>query len=163
MFLRKPDAAPTEGTRSYRATALASVMPEWYASCILPRLEKEKEPESGRICILVEKKDKLPTLASNGDELDTKTLGMARRKESCDETRNVRPTMYMASLDIKTAFDEPKPKHVAKIMDGHNTQGWIIATFLREMSGLSGKAIFGCVETSFAFNRCLRPLWRKNG
>ena len=32
--------------------------------------------------------DKLPTLASNGDELATKTLGLAGRKESCDETRN---------------------------------------------------------------------------
>ena len=26
----------------------------------------------------------------------------------------VRQTMYLASLDIKTAFDEAKPKHVAK-------------------------------------------------
>ena len=80
----------------------------------------------------------------------------------------VRPTMYMASWDIKTAFDEAKPKHVAKIMDSHNTQGWLIAALLREMSGLSGKAIFECVESSFAFNRCLRQgsaeaprLWQK--
>ena len=28
----------------------------------------------------------------------------------------VRPTMYMASLDIRTAFDETKPKHVARIL-----------------------------------------------
>ena len=48
----------------------------------------------------------------------------------------VRPTMYLASLDIKTAFDEAKPKHVAKIMDSHNTHGWLIAAFLSEMSGL---------------------------
>ena len=54
----------------------------------------------------------------------------------------VRPTMYLASLDIKTAFDEAKPKHVAKILDGHNTHGWLIAAHLREMSGLSGKATF---------------------
>ena len=80
----------------------------------------------------------------------------------------VRPTMYMASLDIKTAFDEAKPKQVAKIMDSHNTHGWIIAALLREMSGLSGKAIFECVECRFAFNRCLRQgsvevprLWQK--
>ena len=69
----------------------------------------------------------------------------------------VRPTMYMASLDIKTAFDEAKPKHVAKIMDSHNTHGWIIAALLREMSGLSGKAILECVESSLALNRCLKP------
>ena len=29
----------------------------------------------------------------------------------------VRSTMYMASMDIKTAFDESRPRHVAKIME----------------------------------------------
>ena len=60
--------------------------------------------------------------------------------------------MYMASLDIKMAFDEAKPKRVAKIMDSQNTQ----------------PAIFECVESRFAFNRCLRQvsveaprLWQK--
>ena len=37
---------------------------------------------------------------------------MARRKESRDQ-----------SLDIRTAFDEAKPKHVARILDDHNTHG----------------------------------------
>ena len=46
-----------------------------------------------------------------------------------------RPTTFMASLDTKTSFDEAKPKHVAKILDGHDTHGWLIAAFLREMSG----------------------------
>ena len=61
----------------------------------------------------------------------------------------VRPTMYMASLDIKTAIDEAKPKHVAKILEGHNTHGWLIAALLREMSGLSGTASFESVESRF--------------
>ena len=80
----------------------------------------------------------------------------------------VRPTLHLASLDIKTAFDEAKPRHVAKILDGHNTHGWIIAALLREMSRLSGKATFECVESSFVFNRCLQQgnveaprLWQK--
>ena len=80
----------------------------------------------------------------------------------------VRPTMYLASLDIKTAFDEAKPKHVAKILDGHDAHGWLIAALLREMSGLSGMAMFECVERNFCFNRCLRQgtaeaphLWQK--
>ena len=60
----------------------------------------------------------------------------------------------MARLDIKTAFDEAKPKHVAKIMDSHNTHGWIIAALLSEMSGLEGKVMFECVESSFVFSRC---------
>ena len=39
--------------------------------------------------------------------------------------------MYVPSLEIKTVFDEAKPKHVAKIMDSHNTHGWMIAALLR--------------------------------
>ena len=52
----------------------------------------------------------------------------------------VRPTMYLASMDIKTAFDVARPRHVAKIMESHDTHGWLIAALLREMSGLEGKA-----------------------
>ena len=80
----------------------------------------------------------------------------------------VRPTMYLASFDIKTAFDEAEPKHVAKIMDNHNKHGRITAALLREMSRLTGNATFECVESSFVFNRCLRQgsveaprLWQK--
>ena len=71
-----------------------------------------------------------------------------------------RLTMYMASVDTKTAFDEAKANHAAKIMDSHNAHGWIIAALLREMSGLSGKAIFECVE-SLAFQSLLAA--RKRG
>ena len=76
--------------------------------------------------------------------------------------------MYLASLDIETAFVEAKPKHVAQIMDSHNTHGWLIAAHLREVSGLKGKAMFECVGSSFVFSRCLRQgsvgaprLWQK--
>ena len=170
VFLRKTDAAPTKGIRSYRAIALTSVMSKWYASCVLLRLEKEKEPE------------KWKNLQIGGIEgiscqhLPVMVTNLLQKHWEWQEERNpvmrqgtvVRPTMYMASLDIKTAFDEAKPKHMAKIMDNHNTHGWIIAALLREMSGLSGKAIFECVESSFAISRCLRQksveaprLWQK--
>ena len=89
--------------------------------------------------------------------------------------------MFLTSLDIKTAFDEAKPKHVAPILDSHNTHGWLIAALLREMSGLDCKAMFVCVESSFRLNKCLRQgrveahvcgrkwplkfwlMWKKNG
>ena len=45
-------------------------------------------------------------------------------------------TMCLARMDIKTAFDEARLRHVAKIMEGRNTHGWIISALLREMSGL---------------------------
>ena len=62
----------------------------------------------------------------------------------------VRPTMFLASLDIETAFDEAKPKHVARILDDHNTHGWLIAALSREMSRLSGTASFESVESLVA-------------
>ena len=46
VFLRKPDAKPKKGIRSFRAVVLTSVMSKWYASCIVLRLEKQKEPQS---------------------------------------------------------------------------------------------------------------------
>ena len=46
VILRKPDAAPKKGIRSYRASALTSVMSMWYAACIILRLENEKELEA---------------------------------------------------------------------------------------------------------------------
>ena len=43
VFLRKPDAdLKKKGIRSYRATALTSVMSKWYAACISLRLVIEK-------------------------------------------------------------------------------------------------------------------------
>ena len=37
----------------------------------------------------------------------------------------VRPTMCLASLDIKTAFGEARPRHLAQIVESHDTHGWI--------------------------------------
>ena len=44
VCMRKLDAAPKKGISSYRDT-LTSVMSKWYATCIILRLENEKEPE----------------------------------------------------------------------------------------------------------------------
>ena len=49
----------------------------------------------------------------------------------------IRPTVFLASRDFKTAFDEARPRHVAQIMEGHNTHG-------------------GSLQTSYA--RC--PVWK---
>ena len=89
MFLRKPDAAPTEGIRSYRATALTPVMSMWYASCILLRLENEKEPEKWKKLHIGELDgiscQHLQVMMTNVIQKHWEWQG---RKESCDETRN---------------------------------------------------------------------------
>ena len=46
LVLRKPDAEPKQGIRSYRAFALTSVCSKWYASCIILRLEQERGTEN---------------------------------------------------------------------------------------------------------------------
>ena len=52
----------------------------------------------------------------------------------------MRPTLYLASMDIKTAFNVARPKHIAKIMKIHDVHEWIIAALLLEMAGLEGQA-----------------------
>ena len=103
---------PKKGIRSYRAIALTSVMSKWYASCIILCLKKEKELErwkklhlggvDGISC------QHLQVMMTN---LLQKTLGMAKeeRNPMLKHGSVVRPTMYLASLDIKTAFDKAKP------------------------------------------------------
>ena len=46
VFLWIPGAGRKKEIRNYRALPLTSVMSKWYASCILLRLEKERELES---------------------------------------------------------------------------------------------------------------------
>ena len=144
VFLRKPDSAPTIEIRRYRAIALTSVISKWSASCIQLRLEKEKEPEKWK---------KLHIGGLDGiscQNVQVMMTSVIQKHWEWQEEGNpvkkhgtvVRPTLCLASLDIKTAFDEARTKHVAKIMDSHNTHGWTIAALLREMSGLSGKAMF---------------------
>ena len=63
----------------------------------------------------------------------------------------IRPTMYLANMDIKTVLNVARPKHIARIMED-----WIIATLLREMTGSEGQAVFECVESEVSFARCIR-------
>ena len=72
-----------------------------------------------------------------GNKSITKTLG--RGKIFHVETRQrgaSNNVMLMASLDNKTACDEARPRHSAKIMESCDVHGWLIAAVLRERSGL---------------------------
>ena len=46
VFCWKLDAEPKNGIRSYRAVAFIPVISKWFASCIILRLEQEREPEN---------------------------------------------------------------------------------------------------------------------
>ena len=158
VFLLKLDAEPKKGIRSCKATALTSVFSSGTHLVLFFALSergtrKLEETACGKIGW---NKLQLSTPASDGNKYNSKTLGMARGQNSHVETWQcsvVRSTMYMASMDIKTAFDEARPRHVAKIMENHDTRDWLFAAML---TGLESKAMFECVESSFVFNRCLR-------
>ena len=67
-----------------------------------------------------------------------------------------RPTMYVASMDICTAFDVARPKHIAKMMGDQDVHGWITTALLREKTGMDGQTTFEIVEGKFQFTRSIR-------
>ena len=106
----------TKGIRSYRAIALTSVMSKWCAACTVLRLEKEKEPESwkqlhvggieGISCQHLQKL--LAQLLQKHWEWQED------RRKNTRRSSKKRLTIYLASVEIKTAFDVARPKHKAK-------------------------------------------------
>ena len=79
--------------------------------------KKKKSLRVGRNCTWEGGRDKLPTPASD-DKFGTKKLEWQKERGLILKHGSVvRPTMYLASLDIKTAFDEARLRHVAKITE----------------------------------------------
>ena len=65
------------------------------------------------------------------------------------------PTMYIASMDIRTAFDVARPK--SKKSGRSEPPWWITAVFLfRGMRGLKGQATFESVDSTFNYTWCIR-------
>ena len=87
VFLAKPDAEPKKGVRSEREIALTSVMSKWYASCVMMRMEKEKEIETWqRLHMGGVNKISCQRLQVLVTHLLQQHLGMARGKISHVET-----------------------------------------------------------------------------
>ena len=83
-------------------------------------------------------------------------LGVAGGQKKMRHGSAIRPTMHLASMDIKTAFDVARTKHIARTMEDHDVHGWIVAGLFREIAGLEGWATFDCMESKFSFARCTR-------
>ena len=62
--------------------------------------------------------------------------------------------MYVASMDIKTAFDVPK--NIAQLLLEQHMHDWLIAALLREMAGHEGEAAIENVESKFPLPKCIR-------
>ena len=65
-------------------------------------------------------------------------------------------TMYMASLDVKTAFDVAKPSVVSKILSLTGTHGHVVAALLADMQDVKGSACFEKCETEFRYSKGIR-------
>ena len=65
-------------------------------------------------------------------------------------------TLYIASLDVKTAFDVARPAVVSKILTLIGTHGHVVAAILAEMQDLKGSASFENCETEFRYSKCIR-------
>ena len=110
VFLRKQDAEPKKGIRSFRATALTSVMSKWYSSFVMMRMDKEKVTQNLGLHMERSQQDKV--LAT--DLLQKHLEWQEEKSPMLKHGGVVRPTMFMESWDIKTAFDEARPRHIAK-------------------------------------------------
>ena len=80
----------------------------------------------------------VPAPSGHDDAIAAQTLGVAGGQETNDGTRQCGATLYLASMDIKTAFGVARLEHIAKIMDDHDFHGWITAALLREMALSAG-------------------------
>ena len=137
-------------------------------------LDKEKEPENWKNLHVGE------VDGISCQHLQVMMTNSLQKRWEWQEARNhilrhgsvVRPTMYLASLDIKTAFNEAKPKHVAQILDCHDTHGWLIVALLREI--LRGEQFHFqqmlATKEAWRLHVCGRkwplrfgPMWKRNG
>ena len=64
--------------------------------------------------------------------------------------------MYMASVDIKMAFDVARPSVVSKIPSLIGTHGHVVAALLAKMQDVNGSAYFETCETEFRYSKCIR-------
>ena len=158
VFLKKPDARLEKGLRGFRAIALLSVFSKWYTTVLVDLLREEKEPiecmslhvgaERGVNC------EHMQALLTNLQQKHWKWQENRRKDWGPGKFRY--KTMYMASLDVKTAFDVARPSVVSKILSIIGTHGHVVAALLAEMHNVKGSACFENCETEFRYSKCIR-------
>ena len=139
-----PDAKLEKGLRGFRAIALLSVFFEWYTTVLADLLHEEKEPvEWRRLYVGAEK-------GVNCEHMQALLTNTSQRHWEWQEDRrtNLQPGMYrynaafMASLDVKTAFDVAMPSVVSKILTLTGVPGHLTAAPLAEMQDVRGSSCF---------------------
>ena len=109
VFLKKPDAPAEKAIRGSKAIVLLPVTAKWYLSVVALNL------------------------------LQKHWEWQEHRKEASLHSAQKYKTMYLASLDVKTAFGVAKPGVMAEILKETGVHRWINAALLEEMKDLMGK------------------------
>ena len=93
--------------QSPKRNTLTSVMSNWYATCLLPRLEREEQLEA--VARGWYRWHQLSTSSGTDDAAVAGKNGVAERQTTKMLVRRERLTMSIASIYIRTAFDVARP------------------------------------------------------
>ena len=124
-----------KGLRGFRAIALLSVFSEWFTTVLVDLLHEEKEPvEWKRLHVGAER-------GVSCEHMQALVTNSFKRHWEWQEDRrtDLQPggyrynTAFMASFDVKTAFDVAKPSVVSKILTLTGVKGHLTAALLAEM------------------------------
>ena len=118
VFLKKLDAKLEKGLRGFRAIALLSVFCKWKTTVLVDLLHEEKEPVEWKLLHVGAER------GVNCEHLQALVTNIFQRHWEWQEERRTdlqagfyRYNMaFMASLDVKTAFDVAKPAVVSKVV-----------------------------------------------
>ena len=151
VFLKKPNAKLEKGLRVFRAIALLSVFSKWYTTVVVDMLHDENEPSEWKL---------LHVGAERGvtcEHMQVLVTNIFQRHWEWQEDRRVDlqlvrfryNTAFMASLDVKTAFDVAGPAVVSKILTLTGVHGHLTAALMAAMQDVRGSASFENCETEF--------------
>ena len=149
VFLRKPDASADKCSQGDRAITLMLVM------CVIVQMPNNTKGW-GRLHVGLERGvecDHFQALVTNPSQ--THREWQENWKETGWHGAHRYKTWYLASLDVKTAFDVAKPGFVAELQAETGVHGWIIAALLEETKDLKGMAVFEPCETEFRKSVCI--------
>ena len=158
VFLKKTDAKLGKGLRGFRAFALLGVFSKWCATVLVDMLHEDKEPsEWKRLHVGAER-------GVNCEHMQALVTNIFQRHWEWPEDRraDLRPgqirynTAFMASSDVKTAFDVARPAVVSKILTLTGVHGHLTAALLAGMQDVRGSASFENCATEFRYSRCVR-------
>ena len=144
VFLMKLDAKLEQGLRGFRAIAVLSAFSEWYTTVLVELLHEEKESvEWKSLSVGAER-------GVNCEHMQALVTNVFQRHLEWQEDRrtDLQPGMYrhntafMASVDVKTAFDVATSSVVSKILTLTGVHGHLTAASLAEMQDVQGSPCF---------------------